>query len=497
MVNEKQDRVRLRKAEDLERKYNLTDLQKSVQKNETEIFKVNAEAKQFADATTKEFADMQKQLDGKIETYYYAGVPTLENEPASGWSEDTYSNHVGDLYYDTDTGSPYRFMFTNDIYGWQKVNDTELAQILAVANAAKDTADRKRQVFVATPSPPYDEGDLWVVNYQEIYVCKIAKETGEYESGDFVPATDFNDRIDSNTGEIVQIHADIGEIKELRVSDLETINANISGKLTANVADISEAWIKELMVQGKLLADQGTIFELVGVHISGDLIDANTLKADRLLLRNSTDGLYYQLNVDGTTSTEGYTEEELNNGLLGTHIIAESITVEQITTRNLEGTGGWINLHEGKFNYGTIDAGGKGISWDGNDLLINADNIQFGASNRSLNDVDNTATQAKDGLSAFQTAINIATSDASISINSVSGNEVIATPMRLTGDNITFESQTKKGSGENEIITKNKATLDSDGLTSRVANVQAVNFNGTDISLIQFGNRVGLCRRRR
>lgn len=51
--------------------------------------------------------------------------------------------------------------------------------------------------------------------------------------------------------------------------------------------------IKDLVVQaGKITG------ELVGVTIKGDLIEANSLKADKLVVKGS-DGLYYKLNIDG------------------------------------------------------------------------------------------------------------------------------------------------------------------------------------------------------
>ena len=52
----------------------------------------------------------------------------------------------------------------------------------------------------------------------------------------------------------------------------------------------------------------------------------------------------------------------------GGRITADSITVDQITTNNLEGDNGWINLHEGTFNYGSSDT--NGISWDGSELKV-------------------------------------------------------------------------------------------------------------------------------
>ena len=41
------------------------------------------------------------------------------------------------------------------------VQDTDVTKALQQAAEAQDTADSKRRVFLSTPVPPYDEGDLW------------------------------------------------------------------------------------------------------------------------------------------------------------------------------------------------------------------------------------------------------------------------------------------------------------------------------------------------
>ena len=54
----------------------------------------------------------------------------------------------------------------------------------------------------------------------------------------------------------------------------------------------------------------------------------------------------------------------------GAKIYAGSITAEQITTDNIVGTNGWINIHEGTFNFGDK------ISWDGKNLSIDATTVK-------------------------------------------------------------------------------------------------------------------------
>lgn len=189
----KQDRNGVRTAQDLERKYlaDLVGIKKAVKLSEEGINKTNTSLEKFIKVTLGQIEDLQAQVDGNITTYFYSGVPTIDNLPASEWEE--YDIHLGDLYYDTDTGAAYRFAKQEESYLWLIITDTAVVEALALANAAKDTADNKRRVFLVTPTPPYDNGDLWL-NNQEIYVCQISKaESEEYADNDFIIATKYTD----------------------------------------------------------------------------------------------------------------------------------------------------------------------------------------------------------------------------------------------------------------------------------------------------------------
>ncbi len=192
----KQDRNGVRTAQDLERKYNLSSLvglNKAVELQVEEINKVNAELEQFMSSTIGDMENLQSQIDGNITTYFYSGVPSLSTIPASEWEESSYNTHLGDLYYDTSTGKAYRFGMQDNTHAWIGIVDADVVEALAVANAASDTADSKRRVFLAPPLPPYDNGDLWLED-GEIYVCQISKAaTEEYADGDFILATKYTD----------------------------------------------------------------------------------------------------------------------------------------------------------------------------------------------------------------------------------------------------------------------------------------------------------------
>lgn len=143
---------------------------------------------------TNDIASIQSQIDGSISSWFYGYAPTLLNVPASSWNTvELKNNHLGDLFYDTVTGYCYRFMITGGVYSWQRITDVDITKALSDASKAQDTADNKRRVFVATPIPPYDIGDLWAEGSTgDLKRCKTAKVTGQsYLAGDWEVATKY------------------------------------------------------------------------------------------------------------------------------------------------------------------------------------------------------------------------------------------------------------------------------------------------------------------
>ena len=70
---------------------------------------------------------------------------------------------------------------------------------------------------------------------------------------------------------------------------------------------------------------------LTGVHIKGDVIEGNTIVADKLVLRGSKDSLMYQMNNLGDLDVSKLTNDQLKQNLIdGTIIVAKSITSKQI-----------------------------------------------------------------------------------------------------------------------------------------------------------------------
>lgn len=148
--------------------------------------------------------DLQNQVDGAIETWFYEGVPTLKNAPASSWTTDKDKDtHLGDLYYDNKTGKAYRFAKDGNTYKWTIITDTDIAKALSDASKAQETADRKMKVFSTQPNPPYQVGDIWVnATYpsdgstykNEVLRCQTNKAAGsQFVIGDWIKASKYTD----------------------------------------------------------------------------------------------------------------------------------------------------------------------------------------------------------------------------------------------------------------------------------------------------------------
>ena len=149
-------------------------------------------------------ADLQNQVDGAIETWFYEGVPTLTNAPASSWTTDKDKDtHLGDLYYDNKTGKAYRFAKDGNTYKWTIITDTDIAKALSDASKAQETADGKMKVFSTQPTPPYQVGDIWVnATYpsdgstykNEVLRCQTNKAAGSlFAIGDWIKASKYTD----------------------------------------------------------------------------------------------------------------------------------------------------------------------------------------------------------------------------------------------------------------------------------------------------------------
>ena len=194
-----------------------------------EIAAETLENKNYINNTLPGILDgFKNQIDGMFEMYFGNGIPTLSNEPAKDWNTNALKdNHLGDMYYDNDSGIGYRFSKDESTYKWIEVRDTGIASALEAASRAQDTADGKRRVFVATPTPPYDVGDLWTQGTSgDLMRCKFARASGNYSSSDWERAVKYTD--DSALTKF---------INGVYNSTIENLTSQIDGKV--------ESWFQE------------------------------------------------------------------------------------------------------------------------------------------------------------------------------------------------------------------------------------------------------------
>lgn len=234
---------------------------------------------------------IQNQIDGVIETWFYNGVPTLRNYPADGWTTAALKiQHLGDLYYDNDTGTAYRFsQNAQGGYYWNTITDDAITKALAAAKAAQDTADGKRRVFTSQPAPPYDEGDLWVNAtypvgitaatrdpynsryYRDILRCGTAKTSGSFAISDWGLASNYTDDTKANealssirTYEYIKnaLAQDTQISGGLMMTTLISLGYTDEGNMRHTLAGMNGAWID----------DKGG--RTIAAWYGGDMIDA-------------------------------------------------------------------------------------------------------------------------------------------------------------------------------------------------------------------------------
>lgn len=148
----------------------------------------------YANTVTKDLENLQAQVDGQVEDYYYDYEPSMQNIPASQWTTtEERQKHIGDRFFWKSKGYAYRFMENGGVWGWTLLQDTDITKAMQTAQNAKDIADGKRRTFITTPVPPYDIGDLWT-NGKDILTCIVSRASGAaYVSSDWEKQNHYTD----------------------------------------------------------------------------------------------------------------------------------------------------------------------------------------------------------------------------------------------------------------------------------------------------------------
>lgn len=111
-----------------------TDMKVEIEKSANGIKQTVAETYVSNATYETDLNNIQGQIDGNIQSWSGESIPTLDNEPASTWSDEEKATHIGDIYYDGNSHA-YRFRVDNGVYSWQILTDTD------VTKALSDSAD--------------------------------------------------------------------------------------------------------------------------------------------------------------------------------------------------------------------------------------------------------------------------------------------------------------------------------------------------------------------
>lgn len=227
----------------------------------------------------------------------------------------------------------------------------------------------------------------------------------------YAQITDLN----AVTADLNSLESTYGDFTVLTADKFSAVDASISelnaNKLSANDAAITYAnidfsnigiaameyfYAKSGLIENVVVSDGTITGKLIGVTITGDLIEGNTVVADKLVIKGS-DGLFYKLNTDGVTTE---LEQTNQNSLNGSVITAKSITATKISVDDLvafDATIGGFNITESSLYSGakeSVDNTARGV------YLDSTGQIAFGDSNNFIKYYQDTDGTYKLAISA-------------------------------------------------------------------------------------------------
>ena len=384
-------------------------------------------------------------------------------------------------------------------------------------------------------------------NEADISKLKTDKLDAEYASLNYAKI----DALNATDAKIGTLQGDVGEFKNLTTTNFTAVNGLIddleANKLSAkdaelkyvnidwsNIgkADIGEFFAKSGIIENVTVGDATITGNLVGITISGDLIEGNTIVAEKLVIKGE-DGLYYKLNTDGV-KTE--TEQTDYNSINGTVIKAKSITATKIDVKDLvafDATIGGFKITNNAIYSGvkeTVDNTTRGIYLDNDGqiafgdtnnyikyyrdqngdykLEITAENILFGSEKKTVETVvnENIGTAVTENLGNYYTkgeteaAINLSANTITSTVSSTYATKTELSTVEQTTEGISVRLTTAEGNintanlnASNALSASNAAQAAVNDASKVATNYLSFNGNGLvigDMTANTLGNNV-------
>lgn len=205
-------------------------------------------------------------------------------------------------------------------------------------------------------------------------------------SAGYIAATDIDvGKITGNLADFFRVNSQyinadlvVGNSAQFQNLDANFMHTDLANIDTANIntGKVKDLLVEVGMIRDAVIQDAKITGYLDAINVNAANITAGTLATDRLVIRGNNTSLVYAINnITGALQAENV--NTINGEVLtprtinADRIVANSITASEITTENLRGLRGWINLAQGTFKYFSDDmATDTVMSWNGTELYV-------------------------------------------------------------------------------------------------------------------------------
>ena len=292
--------------------------------------------------------------------------------------------------------------------------------------------------------------DIEAINAQIEHLEVVFGSFTDISAEDLTAINAEINKLKAYTAEFTYVSAEVLEAVKASIGKLQVdkLDANTADLKYANIdfTNIGKAAIEYFYAKSGLIKDivvgDGTITgELVGVTIKGDLIEGNTVKADKLVVKGD-DGIYYKLNFEAGTFTDG--EPVPDDSLHGSIITAKSITAEKVSVKDLvafDATIAGFHITDTSIYSGvkeTVDNNTRGIYMDKSGQLALGDTHSFIKYYRDEDETSDTYGQYKLEISASSIYLNASDNDIAAEIEDLKAMKFGATNLIRNSTNMIF-----------------------------------------------------------
>ena len=263
---------------------------------------------------------VQQQADKQLVIWFGDAVPSLTNDPASDWMDDTTKElHEHDIYYNrsyaqTGGGRSYSFEKRADgTYYWKEITDADVLKSLEAAKQAQDTADNatygtEYQNDLLVCVKPKKKSDAFdIADWQSAQAYTTKKFEAQFKVGDKTIDAAIRDlrtglesagmhldgenstfnivadrfKVVTTTGKVAfftsegKLNTDLLDAKQVVTEGIQTGNIDAKNAKIWNLVVDGESVFK-----GKLKGASGSFTELTCINGKGEVVGSISFSSD-------------------------------------------------------------------------------------------------------------------------------------------------------------------------------------------------------------------------